>query len=89
MDDYIYTVLVSLLKELNICNASDDPSSRPFFEEKFGINKQLGTKICELSFKNDIAKLTLEIAKPRVLEVVKEIEVTFPDMLGTIGKQIG
>ena len=78
-----------MLKELNNCNAIDDPSSRPFFENKFGIHKQLATKICEQAFKNDIAKLTLEIAKPRVLEVVKDIKVTFPDMLGTIGKQSG
>ncbi len=29
-----------------------------------------------------------QIGKPRVLEVMKDIRVTFPDMLGTIGKYI-
>ena len=68
----------------NLCSSSD----RPSFEEKFGINKQLASKICELAFKNDIAKLTLEIAEPKVLEIVKDIKVTFPDILGTIGEEI-
>lgn len=43
-------------------------------------------KICTSTFKNDIAHMTLEIADPRVLEVVEDIKITFPDMLGTIGK---
>ena len=68
----------------NLCSSSD----RPSFEEKFGINKQLASKICELAFKNDIAKLTLEIAEPKVLEIVKDIKVTFPDILGTIGEKM-
>ena len=68
----------------NLCSSSD----RPSFEEKFGINKQLASKICELAFKNDIAKLTLEIAEPKVLEIVKDIKVTFADILGTIGEEI-
>lgn len=63
------------------------PSDRPSFEEKFGINKQLATKICELAFENDIAKLTLEIAQPKVVEIVKDVRVTFPDILGTIGEK--
>ena len=61
-------------------------AERPYFEEKFGINKQLATQICESTFKSDIAKLILEIAQPRVVEVQKDRRVTFPDMLGTIGE---
>ena len=61
-------------------------AERPYFEEKFGINKQLATQICVSIFKNDIAKLILEIAQPRVVEVQKDRRVTFPDMLGTIGE---
>ena len=62
------------------------PNSRPAFEKKFGISKQLGTMICELAFDHDIAKLTIEIAQPRVVEIVKDNKVTFPDILGTIGE---
>ena len=43
----------------------------------------LGMATC--AFENDIAKLTLEIADPRMLEVVKDKRVTFADMLGTVG----
>jgi hypothetical protein len=51
-----------------------------------GIEKGLATKICTTAFKNDIAHITLEISKPTVLEVVRDIKVTFPDMLGTVGR---
>ena len=57
------------------------------FDKDFRIQKKLATKICEFIFENDIALLTVEIAQPRILELVKDIKVTFPDMLGTIGKK--
>jgi hypothetical protein len=50
------------------------------------LNAGILDKICTSTFKNDIAHMTLEIADPRVLEVVEDIKITFPDMLGTIGK---
>ena len=56
------------------------------FDMEFGIQKKLATEICEFIFENDIALLTVEIAQPRILELVKDVKVTFPDMLGTIGK---
>ena len=56
------------------------------FDKKFGILKELAAKICETTFENDIARLTLEIADPRMLEVVKDKRVTFADMLGTVGE---
>jgi hypothetical protein len=50
-----------------------------------GLNVGEAKKICATTFKNEIAHLTLEIASPRVLEVIHDERVTFPDMLGTIG----
>jgi hypothetical protein len=50
-----------------------------------GLNVGDAEKICAATFKNEIAHLTLEIASPRVLEVIHVVRVTFPDMLGTIG----
>jgi hypothetical protein len=50
-----------------------------------GLNVGTAEKICVNTFKNDIAHMTLEIASPRVLEVVRDKRVTFPDMLGTVG----
>ncbi len=38
------------------------------------------------TFKRHIAKVVVEIANPTVVEVVQDIRVTFPDMLGTIGQ---
>ena len=60
--------------------------SSDVFDKKFGILKELAAKICETTFENDIARLTLEIADPRMLEVVKDKRVTFADMLGTVGE---
>jgi hypothetical protein len=53
-----------------------------------GLNRGIAENICATTFKNDIAHMTLEIASPRVLEVVRDIKVTFPDKLGTIGNII-
>jgi hypothetical protein len=50
-----------------------------------GLNIGLADKICANIFKHEIAHMTLEIASPKVLEVVRDVKVTFPDMLGTIG----
>jgi hypothetical protein len=54
-------------------------------EVENGIEKGLATLICETTFKNSIAHLILEISKPIALEVVRDVKVTFPDMLGTVG----
>jgi hypothetical protein len=51
-----------------------------------GLNIGTADQICVTTFKNDIAHMTLSIANPSVIEVVKDIKVTFPDMLGTVGK---
>ncbi len=37
-------------------------------------------------FARDVAQLILEFGKPRVLEITKDIRVTFVDILGTVGK---
>ena len=55
-------------------------------DKEIGIQKELATQICKMVFQNDIAKLTLEIAEPRMLKVEKDKSVTFAGMLGTIGK---
>ena len=54
-------------------------------DKKLGIQRELATEICKMVFQNDFAKLTLEIAEPRMLKVEKDKSVTFAGMLGTIG----
>jgi hypothetical protein len=50
-----------------------------------GLNVGLSKDICATTFKNDIAHMTIDFVSPRVLEVERNIKVTFPDMLGTVG----
>ena len=57
-------------------------------DKELGIQKELATEICKMVFKNEFAKLTLEIAEPRILKVEKDKSVTFAGMLGTIGKSL-
>ena len=55
-------------------------------DKELGIQRELATEICKMVFQNDFAKLTLEIAGPRMMKVEKDKSVTFAGMLGTIGK---
>ena len=59
--------------------------SETAFDEKYQLEVGMAREICKYTFENDIAIMTLEIATPRVQEVVKDTKVTFPDMLGTVG----
>ena len=56
------------------------------FDLDLGIQRELATRICKMIFKNDMTRLTLEIAEPRMLKVQKDRSVSFAGMLGTIGK---
>ncbi len=49
------------------------------------VDEHLLDMMCHSAFERQIAEVTIEIGKPRVIEIVKDIKVTFPDMLGTIG----
>ena len=44
-------------------------------------------KICQSAYKNNVAKLTLQIAEANVLQIKQDIRVTFTDKLGVIGKK--
>jgi hypothetical protein len=63
----------------------DIPGTEILLRKKDGLHVETAQKICMSTFENDIARVTLEITKPDVTEVGKDIKVTFPDMLGTIG----
>ena len=51
----------------------------------YNLSQSLVEDICATTLETKIAHLVLEIAKPSAMEVVKDVKVTFPDMLGTIG----
>ena len=45
-------------------------------------------RICKAAYKNNVAKLTLQIAKAKILQIKKDLKMTFPEKLGVIGKKI-
>jgi hypothetical protein len=67
-------------------SSTDAPFSITTVIENNGLNVGTADSICAEIFQNDIALITLSIADPSVLEVVKDVKVSFPDILGTIGK---
>jgi hypothetical protein len=75
----------NILSWLYKMSLSDAPYVISSMDVEDGLNTGLAKQICTTTFKNDIAHLTLEIADPRVMEVVRDVRVTFPDMLGTVG----
>jgi hypothetical protein len=55
-------------------------------ETKNGLNSKVADKICATTFKTDIAQISFDVTDQRILEVGKQRKVTFPEMLGTVGK---
>ncbi len=49
------------------------------------MNVHLATIICKAVFERDLALLTIEMPKSKVVEIVQDVRVTFPDILGTVG----
>ena len=47
-----------------------------------------GQSICKSLYSNEVVKLTIQIADPNVMEIQKDVSVTFPDMLGIVGKMV-
>ncbi len=42
--------------------------------------------VAQATYEKDLARLTMEIVEPTVVQVSKDVRVTFADQLGTIGK---
>ena len=45
-------------------------------------------KICQSAYKNNVAKVTLQVAEANVLQIKQDIRVTFTDKLGVIGEHL-
>jgi hypothetical protein len=76
----------NVLSWLYKLSSTDAPFVITSTKENNGLNVGTADHICAETFQNDIAHITLSIADPTVLEVVKDVKLSFPDMLGTIGK---
>ena len=42
--------------------------------------------VCKQMYKNDLVKITLQIAEPQAQQLITDMRVTFADTLGIVGK---
>ncbi len=54
----------------------------------YGLPTAEAMEVCKMRFRYEIAKVTVEIASPDVMEIVKDVRVTFADQLGAIGENL-
>ena len=54
---------------------------------EYGLPTWEVNKVCKEEYRNDLVKLTLQIAAPEAMQIKKDVRVTFPDQLGVIGKE--
>ena len=52
----------------------------------YGLPLDDAKNMCKIVYKENIAKVTLEILDPKVLQIKKDITATFTDRLGVVGK---
>ena len=43
-------------------------------------------KVCKQKYRNDVVKVTLQIAVPESMQIKRDLRVTFSDQIGVIGK---
>ncbi len=51
-----------------------------------GLSMTEALKVCRHRYRNDLAKLTVEIIAPDVKKIEKDISASFSDQLGVIGE---
>ena len=54
---------------------------------KHGLPTWETSNVCRKKYRNDVVKLTLQIASPKAMQIKKDVRVTFADQLGVIGKR--
>ena len=54
---------------------------------EYGLPTWEVNKVCKEKYRNDVVKLTLQIAAPEAMQIKKDVRVTFADQLGVIGKR--
>ena len=52
----------------------------------YGLPKADAAEVCKAMYRENIAKVTVEIMAPDVLQIKKDIKTTFTQQLGVIGK---
>ncbi len=57
----------------------------PVDYSRFGLAKSDMFDLCKDRYRNDLAKVTVMISEPEVMEIKKNIKVSFSDQLGVVG----
>ena len=53
---------------------------------EYGLPTWEVNKVCKEVYRNNVVKLTLQIAAPEAMQIKKDVRVTFADQLGVIGE---
>ena len=82
---------MSLYAAMNPYYDKDLPSMEKSLEEpwttfKYGLPTWEVNNVCRQMYKNNVVKVTLQIASPEALQIKRDIRVTFADQLGVVGK---
>ena len=51
-----------------------------------GLPEDDAREMCKTMYRESIAKVSLEILDPKVLQIKKDVRTTFSDQLGVVGK---
>ena len=54
----------------------------------FGLPKDEAIRVCKSRFKNHLAFIQVQIMEPKVMNIVKDIKISFYDQLGVIGQYL-
>ena len=57
-----------------------------FTNMSYGLPTAEALRVCKHRFTHDVAKLTVQISRPNVMQVVRDIKVSFTDQLAIIGE---
>ena len=55
----------------------------------YGLPTDEAIRVCKHRYKNEIAKLTIQISDPTVTKIMKDVKMSFSGMLGVVGGTLG
>ena len=54
---------------------------------RYGLPEQEVAKVCKQMYKNDLVKITLQVAEPQAQQLITDVRMTFADTIGIVGKE--
>ncbi len=65
----------------------DDSTVNSYSNLSYGLPTGEALNLCKWIYRNSIAKLTVQIADPEVVQLKKDIRISFADQLGVVGEK--